>query len=85
MACDVCLGINSHKCPVCGDDPEREEEDYIFIWNPFNNICRIVSYEEWLKAHDDEEDATEESPWVQVPLDESKEIDPKDAENYSEI
>lgn len=22
MACDVCMGINSHLCPVCGSEPE---------------------------------------------------------------
>lgn len=25
MACDVCLGINSDRCPVCGKEPQYEE------------------------------------------------------------
>lgn len=23
MACDVCMGINSMKCPVCGPQPQK--------------------------------------------------------------
>ncbi|MBQ3023268.1 MAG: hypothetical protein IJD91_08120 [Clostridia bacterium] len=25
MYCDVCMGINSHKCPVCGEQPRQIE------------------------------------------------------------
>lgn len=59
MACDVCLGINSHRCPVCGHDPEMKEcQD-----------CGGKGYLSWwaVRVEDGEEIEVRESTWYCLP------------------
>lgn len=68
MACDICMGINSHLCPVCGDH-HREIEcpecgGECWVYEAFDVISRRsirVSAEEYEKLLDTELEALQQS------------------------
>lgn len=64
MVCDVCMGINSDRCPVCGKEPAMKtcpdcngEGWFYYAFNIENGESFLVSREEYENLPDDEERA----------------------------
>lgn len=64
MACDICMGINSHLCPVCGDQNDSVQCDncggegwLYFAYNIETKESFRVSCAEYDELPDEEDDA----------------------------
>ena len=68
MACEICKGINSHLCPVCGDQSDAVKCDncggegwLYYAYNIENGEIFRVSCDEYEELPDDEDKAYESS------------------------
>lgn len=88
MACNVCMGINSHRCPVCGDDFESEAEGIYLVMHIGTRQTYRTSEDVWLDCPDDEDLCSSANPFCQIPLNEAyvhhDYVDVRDSDHINE-